>query len=374
MSDETVLTPITPDEGGAAPPKVTPSVMAASAPTVKLKPVIRKPLIRKPVIGGAKPVTLKPASGTPPPPAAVPEAAVPVDEPAAAPAAEPIVAPAVPQLKSATSPISAQASLRKTGIVAEGILTPAQAQAAKTKTSRISLESAIGVAPATKSAAPMKTIRLRRPTDIPPAPSAIKPAVSPLKPANPAPAAVDTSAPTVPVAEKPAAPVAEAPVAEAPVADIPADVDAPTAATVAAPEPSTTVTQKKTLKLRRPNFKRPTVGGLRKPGATAAAPAATEATAADAPVADMDAVADIPTIADIPEIKPMPTLAASSSEDDSKTVSGAPAWLNAITLVAGIAALVVIGLCTWSLFTQAVGPEAGPNGLASFYSETDRSR
>lgn len=363
MSDETVLTQITPDEGGSAPPKVTTSAMAASAsaPTVKLKPVIRKPLIRKPVIGGAKPVTLKPATGTPPPPAAVPEAVAPVAEPAAS--------PAVPQLKSTTSPISAQAALRKTGIVAEGILTPAQAQAAKTKTSRISLESAIGVAPATKSAAPMKTIRLRRPTDIPPAPSAIKPAVSPLKPADPAPAAVDTSAPTVPVAEKPAAPVAEAPVD-----DIPVDDEAPTSVTVAAVEPSTTVTQKKTLKLRRPNFKRPTVGGLRKPGATAAAPAAAEASAADAPAADMGAVADIPTIADIPEIKPMPTLAVSSSEDDSKTVSGAPVWLNAMTLVAGIAALIVVGLCTWSLFTQAVGPEAGPNGLASFYSETDRSR
>ena len=371
MSDETVLTPITPDEGGAAPPKVTPSVMAAaaSAPTVKLKPVIRKPLIRKPVIGGAKPVTLKPATGTPPPPAAVPEAAATVTEPAAAPVAEPVAAPAAPQLKSTTSPISAQAALRKTGIVAEGILTPAQAQAAKTKTSRISLESAIGVAPATKSAAPMKTIRLRRPTDIPPAPSAIKPAVSPLKPADPAPAAVDTSAPTVPVAEKPAAPVAETPVA-----DIPVDTEAPTAATVAAAEPSTTVTQKKTLKLRRPNFKRPTVGGLRKPGATVAAPAATEASAADASGSSMDAVADIPTIADIPEIRPMPTSAVSSSEDDSKTVSGAPVWLNAMTLVAGIAALIVVGLCTWSLFTQAVGPEAGPNGLASFYSETDRSR
>ena len=371
MSDETVLTPITPDEGGAAPPKVTPSSMAAaaSAPTVKLKPVIRKPLIRKPVIGGAKPVTLKPASGTPPPPAAVPEAAAPVTEPAAAPTAEPVAAPAAPQLKSTTSPISAQASLRKTGIVAEGILTPAQAQAAKTKTSRISLESAIGVAPTAKSAAPMKTIRLRRPTDIPPAPSAINPAVSPLKPADSAPPAVDTSAPTVPVAEKPAAPVAEAPVA-----DIPADDDQPTAMTMASVEPSTTVTQKKTLKLRRPNFKRPTVGGLRKPGTTSAAPAATEASGSVAPVADMDAVSDLPTLTDIPDIKPMPMSAVSSSEDDSKTVSGAPAWLNAITLVAGIAALIVVGLCTWSLFTQAVGPEAGPNGLASFYSETDRSR
>ena len=118
MSEETVLTPITPEEGASAPPKVTPSTMtaAASAPTVKLKPVIRKPLIRKPVIGGAKPVTLKPASGTPPPPAAVPEAAA---ETVAAPAV-PEAKPAEPQLKSITSPIAAQAVLRKTGIVAEG--------------------------------------------------------------------------------------------------------------------------------------------------------------------------------------------------------------------------------------------------------------
>ena len=186
MSEEVEMTPITPEEGGGAPPKVAPSAVTASstAPTVKLKPVIRKPMIRKPVIGGAKPVTLKPAAGTPPPPAAVPEAAA---APAAASSAPP-VAPAPgngPQLKAITSPIAAQAILRKTGIIAEGILTPAQAQAAKTKTSRISLESAIGVAPVMKSAAPMKTIKLRRPTDIPPAPGAVKlPSVKP----EPAPA------------------------------------------------------------------------------------------------------------------------------------------------------------------------------------------
>jgi hypothetical protein len=170
--------------------------------------------------------------------------------------------------------------------------------------------------------------------------------------------------------EAPAAPEAAAPV----VADIPA-VEAPDAATAEASsetEPSATVTQKKTLKLRRPNFKRPTVGGLCKPGA-AAAPDANDA-AADAPApAAMDAVSDIPDIADIPDIKPLPAVSA-SGDSDSNTVAGAPAWLNAMTLVAGIAALVVIGLCTWSLFCEAVGPDAGPNGLASFYSETDRSR
>ena len=367
MSEETVLTPITPEEGASAPPKVTPSTMtaAASAPTVKLKPVIRKPLIRKPVIGGAKPVTLKPASGTPPPPAAVPEAAA---ETVAAPAV-PEAKPAEPQLKSITSPIAAQAVLRKTGIVAEGILTPAQAQAAKTKTSRISLESAIGVAPSVKSSAPMKTIRLRRPTDIPPAPNAVKPALSPLKPAAPEPAPVAAEPVSAPVADAPVAPVADVAPAAAP-----ADSEATTvvASETVPTEPSTTVTQKKTLKLRRPNFKRPTVGGLRKPGATASAPAADPAAAA--PVADMDAVADIPVVADIPEIKPLPSADMDSVADDSKSVAGAPAWLNVMTLVTGIAALVVIGLCTWSLFSQAVGPEAGPNGLASFYSETDHSR
>ena len=80
------------------------------------------------------------------------------------------------------------------------------------------------------------------------------------------------------------------------------------------------------------------------------------------------------SVADIPDIKPLPSAAAGSVADDSETVAGVPAWLNAMTLAVGIAALVVIGLCTWSLFCQAVGPDAGPNGLASFYSETDRSR
>lgn len=345
MSEEVEMTPITPEEGGSAPPKVSPDASAvAAAPTVKLKPVIRKPLIRKPVIGGAKPVTLKPATGTPPPPAAVPEAAAP-----AAPAA------ATPQLKAITSPIAAQAILRKTGIIAEGILTPAQAQAAKTKTSRISLESAIGVAPTMKSAAPMKTIKLRRPTDIPPAPGAVKPAApSALKPAPaPAPAAASAAAPA---AEPPAQPAAPA-------------VNTEATTVTATTETSATVTQKKTLKLKRPGFKRPTVSGLHRPGQTTAAPAASDASAEA-----LGDVAELSPVADIPDIKPLPAGGLEPVADDSKTVAGAPAWLNAMTLVAGIAALVVIGLCTWTLFREAVGPAAGPNDLASFYSDTDYRR
>lgn len=371
MSDDTVLTPITPEDGVAAPPKVTPSISgdATTAPTLKLKPVIRKPLIRKPVIGGAKPVTLKPASGTPPPPAAVPEAAAEASAPSEPAAAAPAEEAAAPKLKAITSPIAAQATLRKTGIVAEGILTPAQAQAAKTKTSRISLESAVGVAPSVKSAAPMKTIRLRRPTDLPPAGNVIKPAVNISKPAESAPAASAPVEPIAPVSASPVPPAApeaaEPVVSAAPVADLsPAETEIK--------EPSSTVTQKKTLKLRRPNFKRPTVGGLRKPGAAPAEDAAPVDSAADQ-VPGLDAVADLPAADDVLDIKNIPAIADLPSAE-SNTVAGAPAWLNAFTIVAGIAALIVAGLCTWSLYTQASGPDAGPNGLASFYSETDHSR
>lgn len=355
MSEETVLTPIAPEEGGMEPPKVKPvPVVSGAAPTVKLKPVIRKPMIRKPVIGGAKPVTLKPAAGTPPPPAAVPEAS-------AADAEKPSVS-----LKAVTGPIPAQAVLRKTGIVAEGLLTPAQAQAAKTKTSRISLESAIGVAPAMKSAAPMKTIRLRRPTDIPPAPGSAKPAPVPVSAPAPAPAPVaETAAPVATPVETPQAP-AEAPT----VAGTPAAVEnVDTAATTVAKPAPVTVTQKKTLKLQRPGFKRPTVSGLRKPG-TAAAPAASSADAPAAAPTAADTVADMTSVADIPDLKPLAPVEL--EETSGGTVAGVPAWLNVTTLLAAVAALAVMGLCTWTLYCEAAGPNAGPNDMASFHSDTDR--
>ena len=341
MSEEVEMTPIAPEEGGAEPPKVDPSAMVTSstASTVKLKPVIRKPMIRKPVIGGAKPVTLKPATGTPPPPAAVPEAAAPAP---AAPTAT--AAPSAgPQLKSITSPIAAQAILRKTGIIAEGILTPAQAQAAKTKTSRISLESAIGVAPAMKSAAPMKTIKLRRPTDIPPAGGSVK--------LNPAPAPAQLNPEPAPAAAPVAA--AAAPAAPSEATTVAAPVDAA----------ASTVTQKKTLKIQRPGFKRPTVSGLRRPGEPA-----------PVPVAPSTGDGGDAAVADIPDIKPISPMEMGSGDDDANTIAGAPAWLNAMTLIAGIAALVAIGFCTWTLFCEAVGPAAGPNDLASFYSDTDYRR
>ena len=299
MADDVEMTPITPAESTPVPPKVAPFGASTGAPaaapaapaaapspsagvsTIKLKPVIRKPHIHKPVVGGSKPPTPVPAAAS-----------------AAA------VKKATQSLKAVTGPIPAQATLRKTGIIAEGILTPAQQQAAKSKTSRISLESAIGVAPAREAPAPMKTIRLRRPTD--------------LKPGGPAPL----------VPPRPAAPT---------VADEPAA--APAAAEPPAEEAG--VTQKKTLKLHRPGIgiKRPTIG---------AAPAAAEGDVADMPVADM---------------APVGNFAPAEFADDGK-VAGVPGWVATLSLITSIAALAAVGFLMWYLWQEGVGPVAGGNEMS----------
>ena len=318
MSDEPVMTPITPEESGGMPPKVEPfgAATASAAPaadasaapssgvsTIKLKPVIRKPMIRKPTIGGAP----KPAA------------------PAAAPAA-----PATPSKKATQSlaavsdQMPAQAVLRKTGIIAEGIITPAQQQAAKSKTSRISLEAAIGVAPAKETAAPLKTIRLRRPTDLKhPTPSPMKPVSAP----EAGPSSI-TSAPTV---------IAEG----APKADLAAP----------AGEPDASATQKKTLKLHRPSglgVKRPTLG-IKKPG---------EAGAETGDVPEM-APADM---GDVPEIKPLAPMDFSAAPDENMS-AGVPGWVAALSLVTTIAALLVLGAVVYFLYMEGVGPVAGANEM-----------
>ena len=300
MADDVEMTPITPADDTSAPPKVAPFGAPATAPaapapaatpsptagvsTIKLKPVIRKPQIHKPVIGGSKPAA-----------------------PAAAPAAA--VKKATQNLKAVTGPIPMQATLRKTGIIAEGILTPAQQQAAKSKTSRISLESAIGVAPATKEApAPMKTIRLRRPTD--------------LKPGGPA--------PLVP----PRPPVS--------------DDDAPTAATIAEPAPTgedAGVTQKKTLKLHRPGI------GIKRPslGAASTSSAASDGDVADMPVADLSPVGNVAPFA--------------FNDSESGKSAGVPGWIAALSLITSIAALAAVGFLMWHLWQEGVGPVAGGNEM-----------
>jgi len=300
MADDVEMTPITPADDTSAPPKVAPFGAPATAPaapapaatpsptagvsTIKLKPVIRKPQIHKPVIGGSKPAA---------PATAAPAAAV---------------KKATQNLKAVTGPIPMQATLRKTGIIAEGILTPAQQQAAKSKTSRISLESAIGVAPATKEApAPMKTIRLRRPTD--------------LKPGGPA--------PLVP----PRPPVSD---------------DAPTAAPAAEPAPTgedAGVTQKKTLKLHRPGI------GIKRPslGAAPASPAAPDGDVADMPVADLSPVGNAAPFA--------------FNESESGKSAGVPGWVAALSLITSIAALAAVGFLMWHLWQEGVGPVAGGNEM-----------
>jgi len=200
-----------------------------------------------------------------------------------------------------------QATLRKTGIIAEGILTPAQQQAAKSKTSRISLESAIGVAPVKETPAPMKTIRLRRPTDLKPSGPA------PLVSAKP-PSEVDTSAPTVAAA-------APAPASE---------------------EPS--VTQKKTLKLHRPGIglKRPTMS-------TGTSDSSAGGDVADMPVADMAPIGNLSPLAAV--------------ESGSGKSAGVPAWVAALSLITSIAALAAVGVLMWYLWQEGVGPVAGGNEM-----------
>lgn len=294
MADDVEMTPISDAEGGALPPKVSPFGAAPAAPaaapaapaagptvsTIRLKPVIRKPSIHKPTIGGAKPI-------------------VPAPAPAAA-------KKATQNLKSVTGPIPVAASLKKTGIIAEGIITPAQQQASKSKTSRISLESAIGVAPVKEGPAPLKTIRLRRPTDIKTgaAPTPLTPAAAPAAPA-------------------PVAPAPE-PVLE-PVGDL--------------PPPEDTIATKKTLKLHRPGapIARPTLGGSGMPAASDES----------APAPTMGAMSPI-DFGDIPAAKP---------------ASDVPVWISALSLLAGIAALVVVGLLTWYLWQEGVGPFAGANEM-----------
>ena len=291
MAEDVEMTPISPAEGGSVPPKVapfgaaaTPAPAAAPAPaapkvpltssavsaspglsTIKLKPVIRKPTIHKPVVG-ARPAPIAPT-----------------------------VAPATAKkatqnLKSVTGPIPAQATLKKTGIIAEGIITPQQQQAAKSKTSRISLESAIGVAPAKEGPAPLKTIRLRRPTDLKPTPMTLTPKAE----------ETPAEAPTMPTA---------------------------------APEPAAdeaSVTQKRTLKLPRSGgigIKPPTLG-LGSP-----------------------AGADVPDMGgDVPDLGAVPAFDAAAPRAEGL---GVPKWVAALSLVASLAALLVMGCLLFNLVEEA---------------------
>lgn len=282
---------------GMVPPPANP--IAPRTSTLKLKPVIRKPSIGSAV--GAKPGLKLPSIS----PAAAPA-------PAASEASEggamEQLKTVTQKLKGVTQQIPQQAILRKTGIIADQDLSEAQIQAAKSRTARISLSDAMGVAPVKNEAAPMKTIRIKRPDAI--VKSAATPALEPVAPA--------------------ADPMAESAPAES------------------ASKP--TLTQRKTLKISRPGAVVKPGGkfGLKKPGATAPAPAAKSAPEGGE-VADMPAVADIPDMpAAQPNFAPV-SVPANAIPDVSK-------GCNVMSILIQLAACVVIGFLGYYLYQDGQLP------------------
>ena len=187
MADDVEMTPITPEENAPVPPKVAPfGAPAAPAADASASPSAAS--------GNAleqlKSVTQK--------------------------------------LKGVTQEIPQQAILRKTGIIADQDLSDAQKQASKSRTARISLSDALGVAPVQNEAAPIKTIRIKRPDSIAKGP------------------ATETDA-------------------------APAEGEETETAATAAGDSSTSITQRKTLKISRPGAVRPAGKfGIKKPGAAPA--------------------------------------------------------------------------------------------------------
>ena len=255
------------------------------ASTLKLKPVIRKPTLG--TTGGTKP-TISPGMKLPTQAPAKPA-------PAAAPAegAMEQLKSVTQKLKGVTQQIPQQAILHKTGIIADQDLSEAQKQAAKSRTARISLSDALGVAPVQNEAAPMKTIRIKRPDAI----------------------------------SKPASASAAAPAA--------AEVETVTEADTA---PAATLTQRKTLKISRPSSVRPSGKfGVKKTG--------TSAPDAEAAPAEGE-VADIPDIPDMPVNQPK-FQAASAPANAIPDVSKGT---NITSIVFQLAACVVIGLLGYYLY------------------------
>ena len=283
---------------GTEPPPASP-ISQPRASTLKLKPVIRKP-----TIGGATGLTK---------PGIRPGMKLPTQQPSAAPAAASAEQPqagameqlktVTQKLKGVTQEIPQQAILRKTGIIADQDLTEAQKQASKSRTARISLSDALGVAPVQNEAAPIKTIRIKRPDAI-------------SKPSAPAPAAPAGAA--APAEEKPAEPA----------------------------QPAPTLTQRKTLKIARPGAVRPSGKfGIKKP--SAAAPAA-------APAGEGGDVADIPDIPDMPAAG-APAVSAAAT----MPANAVPSLSKGVTItgiIFQVAACVVVGALAYYLYLDAQLP------------------
>lgn len=304
MANET-LSPISAAKPPVANP-IKPGAAGEKAPTLKLKPVIRKPgeggpaglkVPLKPVVrpGGAT------ASAAPAPAAPAVATAAPAH---AAPKALDQLKSVTQKLKDVTQEIPQQAILRKTGIIAEQTLTEAQKQASKARTARISLADAIGVAPVKNESAPMKTIRIKRPLDLPNA--GAKPPVA-------------TAVPVAPAAEAAPAPAAEEPKKA---------------------ESAPTLTQRRTLKVARPGVGAPRpgapkIGAVKKP--EGAAPAAGAASAEGE-------VADIPDIPDMPAAM-APVAPQPAGEKD------VPVFVGIVSLIVQVAACAVMGMLAYMLYT-----------------------
>ena len=176
----------------------------------------------------------------------------------------------------------------------------------------ISLSEAIGAAPVKNENAPMKTIRIKRPIDIPGATSSL---------AKP---------PTAPTAESPAE---NTPVAEKPTLAPAAVGENPTIKTNA----SAMMTQRKTLKISRPSSAVRPTGKFtaKRPTAAKKVEGQKDENAAESAQAQAADIPDIPNIPDIPASKPA-----------EETVG----WVFTLSSVVQLAACGVIGALAWYLY------------------------
>ena len=321
------VSPFAKPEGQAA---VTPAGSSTTAPrpiTVRLKPVAPG------AAGAAAPSAVPQPSANPKATARVP---VPEAVAAATPAAirpatvrlRPVAAPGALQTGPHSAPGSTQA-ITQVDLSATAPITPitpiapvqplpqhppipgahplpdgpkppsvAQVQAAKSKTSRISLDSAIGVAPEKEGP---KTIRLKRPSDL----------------------TTPSAAPTVP--STPLSPAASRKTSRIPDSALPSVESG-------GDDGGATVTQKKTLKIKRPGAK-------------------SEASA------EGDAGVGGDGFPDGVQMTPISTLDFAAKEESSV--------FTTIAVVCAAAAAVVLVLLTLCLGAHAVGPDAGKNAVAS---------
>ena len=289
--------PVASPISAAKPPVATPiaPVAGGHAATLKLKPVIRKPAPGgAPALSNVK-IPVPAAAGAP---AAAPAPAAPKSEPQKA---LDQLKSVTQRLKGVTQEIPQQAILRKTGIIADQAMTDAQKQASKARTARISLSDAFGAAPVKNENAPMKTIRIKRPVDLP-SPAAAAPAIAPAAAEPPPPAAAE-----------------------------PPPVDS-----------GATLTQRKTLKVSRPGAGGAKFG-IKKPGAPAPAKPA-------APAEGAGEVAEIPDIPDMPAHAPIAPPVAQRGEKD------VPLAVGILSLVVQIAACLVIGALGFFLYRDCQTP------------------